>query len=269
MSLMSQCEVMHGQASFCPGHFEPLFAAEDRHFWFRCRNRCISAAARLIPDLDSIKDIIEHGCGTGFVLRELQRIFPKARITGADLFAEGLALARKRFGGALVQTDLMQCEYKETFDLVGLFDVLEHLDDDRRALAALREQLRPGGWLLLTVPAHTVLWSDYDVASGHRRRYTQPELMSRLSEARFEVKFCTEFMLALFPLMLLRRRLSWGRKGGAPERGSNSEDAASELQVNPLLNRLLEVILRPEAWWIARRQELPVGTSLLALARKA
>ena len=185
---MNHSQAIQGQAAFCPEHYEPLFAAEDRHFWFRARNRCIAVVARLIPDLDSVKDIIEHGCGTGFVLRELQRIFPHAHVTGADLLGEGLALARRRFGGGnLVQADLMRCDYKQAFDLVGLFDVLEHLDDDLGALRALREQLRPGGWLLLTVPAHRVLWSDYDVASGHRRRYTRRELLERLSEADFHV----------------------------------------------------------------------------------
>jgi len=184
------------------------------------------------------------------------------------LFTEGLALARKRFGGELVRADLLHCDYKEAFDLVGLFDVLEHLDDDVRALKSLREQLRPGGWLLLTVPAHTVLWSDYDVASGHRRRYSRPELMNRLFETGFEVQFCTEFMFALFPLMLLRRRFSWGRGGSSSPGVAGSHDLARELQVHPLVNRLFDSILTPEAWWIAHRRRLPAGTSILALARR-
>ncbi len=258
---------MAGQAPFSAEHFEPLFAAEDRHFWFRARNRSIAAAAGLIPDLDSIKDIIEHGCGTGFVLRELQRVFPHARVTGADLFAEGLSLARKRFDGTLVQTDLLQCEYRQAFDLVGLFDVLEHLDDDQLALGALRQQLRPGGWLLLTVPAHMVLWSDYDLASGHRRRYSRGELMTRLCETGFEVKFCTEFMSILFPVMLLRRRFAWGRGCSKADIGCGSDALTSELHVSPLLNRLFDVLLRPEAAWIAQGRRLPAGTSIMALAR--
>src|SRR2546421_3691935 len=87
------------RASYDADQFEPLFAVEDRHFWFRSRNRCISAATRLIPNQAAIKDVVEHGCGTGFVLAELQRLFPQARVTGTDLFAEGLALARRRFAG--------------------------------------------------------------------------------------------------------------------------------------------------------------------------
>jgi SAM-dependent methyltransferase len=254
--------------SYHPEHFTPLFAAEDRHFWFRSRNRCIAAATRLLPNPSAIKDILEHGCGTGFVLSELQRLFPDARVTGADLFEEGLAMARQRFAGKLVQADLFRCGFRSEFDLIGLFDVLEHLDDDLQALLALREQLRPGGHLLITVPAHMVLWSDYDIASGHRRRYTRAQLVARLAEADFQVQFCTEFMLPLFPLVLIRRRLRLRQNLTVSRPANAAERIKSELQINPLLNRILDLILRPEAPWIACGRRLLGGTSILALAER-
>jgi SAM-dependent methyltransferase len=261
---MSDLAATHDRASYCADHFAPLFAAEDDHFWFRSRNRCIAAATRLIPDPKSIKDIIEHGCGTGFVLAELQRLFPHARVVGTDLFAEGLSFARRRFAGELIQSDFTHYNERDAFDLIGLFDVLEHLDDDRKALQALRQQLRSGGCLLLTVPAHMALWSDYDIASGHRRRYTRPQLMATLSEQGFEVRYCTEFMCLIFPIMWLRRRMSWGWRVQKP--ATTSTQMKNELHVPRLLNRILEMLLRPEGWWIERRYRLPVGTSLLALA---
>jgi SAM-dependent methyltransferase len=250
-------------------HFEPLFAAEDRHAWFRSRNRCIAAATRLIPRTSEIRDVIEHGCGTGFVLAELQRLFPRARVVGADLFSEGLAMARRRFAGELIQTDVFGCEFRDAFDLIGFFDVLEHLDDDLGALQALRLQLRPGGWLLLTVPAHRALWSDYDVASGHRRRYNRQQLTARLSEAGFLVKYSTGFMLPLLPLMLVRRRLLWGRSRAAKEPINASALMQKELRIPPMLNRMLEWVLRPEAWFIGHGWRLSGGTSLLALATRS
>lgn len=254
--------------SYHPEHFAPLFAAEDKHFWFRSRNRVIAAATRLLANPGSIKDILEHGCGTGFVLTALQRLFPRARVTGADLFEEGLAMARQRFMGKLVQADLFQCGFRSEFDLIGLFDVLEHLDDDSQALRALWEQLRPGGHLLLSVPAHMMLWSDYDVASGHRRRYTRSEIMTRLAEANFQVQFCTEFMVPLFPFVLIRRRFRWKGKGTVSTPANAAERIKSELRINPVLNRIFDFILRPEAPWIARRHHLFGGTSILALAAK-
>jgi SAM-dependent methyltransferase len=263
---MSDPHPISGRPTYHAEHFEPLFASEARHFWFRSRNRCIAAATRLLPNLDSVGDIIEHGCGTGFVLAELQRLFPQARVTGADLFAEGLALARRRFAGPLLQTDILHCDLRSAFDLVGLFDVLEHLDDDLQVLQAIRGQLRPGGCLLLTVPAHMALWSDYDEASGHRRRYSRQQLVARLSEAGFAMEYCTEFMFALLPLMFVRRRLKRGRARAGKEPGAVAERIQEELTIGPLLNRVLELLLRPEPWWIRHRRRLPGGTSLLALA---
>jgi SAM-dependent methyltransferase len=265
---MTESDTSTTRPSYHPEHFAPLFAAEDRHFWFRSRNRCIAAATRLLANPSSIKDVLEHGCGTGFVLAELQRLFPHARVTGADLFEEGLAMARQRFAGRLVQADLFQCGFRSEFDLIGLFDVLEHLDDDLQALRALHHQLRPAGNLLLTVPAHRVLWSDYDIASGHRRRYTRAQLMARLAEAHFQVQFCTEFMMPLFPLVLIRRRLRLRRNGTDQLPANAAERIKSELQINPLLNRILDLILRPEASWIERGRRLLGGTSILALAQR-
>jgi SAM-dependent methyltransferase len=249
-------------------HFEPLFEAESRHFWFKSRNRCIAAATRLITNPDAVESVIEHGCGTGFVLAELQRLFPKARVVGADLFAEGLALARRRFNGPLAQVDLLQCDYREAFDLIGLFDVLEHLDDDLRVLRALREQLRPGGCLMVTVPAHMMLWSNFDVVADHRRRYKCSQLKSRLVEAGFQVTYCTEFMLALFPLMLVKRRLSWGRAETEGKQMSGPAWKNSDLRPHSVLNGLLKLVLWPEPWWIRRGWRLPWGTSILALATR-
>ena len=250
-------------------HFEPLFAVEDRHFWFRSRNRCIGAATHLIPNRDSIKNIVEHGCGTGFVLAELQRLFPKARVVGTDLFAEGLAFARRRFAGELIQTDLFQWKTSEKFNLVGFFDVLEHLDDDLLVLRALREQLNPSGHLLLTVPAHMSLWCDYDVASGHRRRYSRAGLESRLREAGFEVKYCTGFMSVLFPLLWVRRRLLGGGKAAQNISVTAASRVEDELRINPLLNHLFDWVLRPESQLIRKGWHLPAGTSWLVLAKPA
>ncbi len=253
--------------TYHPEYFEPLFAAEDRHFWFRSRSRCIAAATRLISNRSELKDVLEHGCGTGYVLSGLPKLFPQARVAGADLFPEALELARHRFAGPLIQTDLINCDFRAAFDLIGIFDVLEHLDDDVQALRSISNQLRPGGWLLLTVPAHMSLWSGYDVASGHRRRYTLAQLRTRLGEAGFSVEYGTEFMMPLLPLMWLRRRLAWrGAAKPGPPAGAAVEN---ELRVRPLVNRALELILRPEAPWIARHRRLPCGTSLLALARRA
>src|SRR6266545_1016007 len=100
---MSDPDSAGQRATYSVEHFDPFFAAEERHFWFWSRNCCIAAATSLIFDHDSLKNIVEHGCGTGFVLAELQRLFFHARVVGTDLFEEGLALARRRFAGPLIR----------------------------------------------------------------------------------------------------------------------------------------------------------------------
>ncbi len=94
--------------SYRADSFAPLFSAEDRHFWFRSRNRCISNALRSLPDFSSIHEVLEVGCGTGVVLAQLQRLFPNGTVTGMDLFEEGLNFARQRFQGKLIQGDIFK-----------------------------------------------------------------------------------------------------------------------------------------------------------------
>jgi SAM-dependent methyltransferase len=252
-------------ANYDPAFYASLFAAEDRHFWFRSRNRCIAAALRSLPDFPAIREVIEVGCGTGVVLAQLQRLFPNGHVMGMDLFAEGLTFARRRFSGTLIQGDVFDQSFDRPFDLIGVFDVIEHLDDDGAILLRFRQQLRPGGHLIVTVPAHMSLWSSFDEAAHHRRRYSPGELRTKLTAAGFSVTRLTHFMSLLFPLMWLKRVLLRERDAGSTSREST---ARSELEVKPLVNGLLEVCLRPEAVLVSAGIPIPIGTSLLAIASK-
>jgi SAM-dependent methyltransferase len=249
--------------------FAPLFAAEDRHFWFRSRNRCIANALRSLPDFAAIRDVLEVGCGTGVVLAHLQRLFPAGRVVGMDLFEEGLNFARRRFQGTLIRGDIFETSFAQPFDLIGAFDVIEHLDEDENLLNRFWQLLRPGGHLILTVPAHLSLWSYFDEVAGHRRRYSPLELKRKLARAGFTGLFVTQFMGALFPAMWLKRRCLGDRtklsRANAEQRQAAVE---SDLRVNPILNRFFELLLSPEPFLISRHIRLPVGTSLLTLAER-
>src|SRR5439155_2220773 len=171
------------------------------------RNRCIAAALRSLPDFQTLRDVLEVGCGTGVVLAELQRLFPAGRVVGMDLFAEGLEFARRRFNGTLIHGDVFTHHFEQPFDLLCAFDVIEHLDDDEKILRRFWDQVRPGGHLVVTVPAHPNLWSYFDEVAYHRRRYEPAELKRKLVGAGFRVEHCTQFMAALFAPMWLKRRL--------------------------------------------------------------
>jgi SAM-dependent methyltransferase len=263
-----QPDAADGRATYTAEQFAPLFAADDRHFWFRSRNRCIEAALRSVSDFTSIREVLEVGCGTGVVLAQLQRLFPNGRITGMDLFDEGLKFARQRFKGTLIQGDVFQHSFDNSFDLIGAFDVIEHLDEDEKILRRFHEQLRSGGRLLITVPAHQSLWSYFDETAHHRRRYAVRDLKRKLADAGFCGIYVTQFMSALFPLMWIKRRLVGEKAAKLSEADAHRRQAAveSDLKINPIVNWFVELLLRPEAFFVLRRWRIPLGTSLLALA---
>jgi len=254
--------------SYDPRLFSKIAAVEDRHFWFCARNRIIAAAVRSVANaLPPGYRVLEAGCGTGFVLRQLVEVCRGGEVLGMDLFPEAVAFASRRAGCRVLAGDVLNPPELGQFDLVGMFDVLEHLADDLAILSGLHRLLKPGGALLLTVPAHMSLWSYFDVSSCHCRRYEFGELASKLTEAGFRVEYLTEFMMSIFPLVWLGRRLKGGSR--TTDRATADARTADELKVVPGVNGLLKAALSTEAAAIARRWRLPKGTSLLAIARKA
>ena len=237
--------------------FETLVELEAASFWFRGRNKVILwAVDRWFPDARSY---LEVGCGTGYVLSAIVRSRPDLEAVGAELFPEGLRLARKRLEGVpLVQLDARSLAVGEAFDLVGAFDLLEHLDRDEDALQALFTALRPGGGLLVTVPQHRWLWSRADEYAGHARRYTRRELTRRMLAAGFELVWATSFVTLVLPLMAVSRLLA-RRRPYSLER---------ELGLPEWIDRRFERSLDFERALMARGVSLPVGGSLLIVARR-
>src|SRR3954453_657109 len=199
------------KGGYDPDFYEDLYAAEDKHFWFRARNRIVgAAAAELTRDLPSPYHVLEFGCGDGNVTRVLQTACSGGHVVGVDLFLEGLRYARRRGIGLLVQADIRQSPFVCHFDLVGMFDVLEHIPDDVGTLRTLYDITKPGGYLMITVPAHQALWSYFDEASCHCRRYELEELRAKCVGVGFEVEYGTEFMASIYPLLRAQRR--WAGK---------------------------------------------------------
>lgn len=257
--------------SYDPAFFQPLFQIEDRHFWFQSRNRIIAVfLKRLTSDLKPGYRVLEVGCGTGNVLRLLNDICSDGTVVGLDLFAEGLKYAQQRTSAALVQADMHHPPFSNCFDIIGLFDVLEHLSDDRQVLRDLNGMTREGGFLFVTVPAHPQLWSYFDEASRHCRRYQPDELEYKLVEAGYRVEYISQYMMSIFPLVWAGRKLSsLRRRRFVCQGGTSSENLASqELHLLPIINDVLLWLLDIERRWLASGRVLPLGTSLLAIARK-
>ncbi len=239
--------------------FSPLAEIEDGHFWFEARNRLIVwALRRYFPQMRSF---LEIGCGTGFVLAAVSRAFSQTQLAGAEYYAEGLSFAQKRVPQAdFYQLDARAMPFEAEFDVIGAFDVIEHIKEDEQVLTGMYRAVKPGGGLALTVPQHHFLWSVADQYKHHERRYERAELVEKVTRAGFKVAYTTSFVSLLLPMMLLSR-LRQSRAKEIPDR-------MTELKINRLTNSVLNSVMRVETAFIQNRLRFPAGGSLLLIARK-
>lgn len=250
-------ELAAGGEGFDPAMFSELAALEARNFWFRARNRLIVwALQRYFPGFASF---VEVGCGTGYVLQGVAAAFPAATLLGTEVHTEGLHYAARRVPrAAFLQIDARHMPFESEFDVIGAFDVIEHIEEDEAVLAEMYRAARPGGGVLLTVPQHPFLWSEYDARAHHVRRYVAGDLRQKLARAGFEIVRMTSFVSLLLPLMMLSRR----RVPAA------DYDPLGELRIGTAANALLERALDVERYLIRAGLSLPVGGSLLVAARR-
>ncbi len=251
-----------GTPGFDPHFFSTLREVEGRHFWFVGRRQVVlSALRRAIPDLAS-RRLFDVGCGSGGLLAFLAR--SGVRVAGAcDVYPESLRLVRGQLDVPLLRVDEGRpLPLGRGYDLLGMFDVLEHIDDDVGALRTLRESLAQAGALILTVPAHPWLYDEMDEIAFHRRRYTRTGLRRVLEESGFEVRILSHFMSPLVPILVAIRsagRLLHAGSGRALER------RRAEFRVVPGVNGLMRGVLALERAVMAHAP-VPFGSSLVAVA---
>lgn len=244
--------------SFDPALHVELAKLEAGNFWFRARNELILYALRTFAP--GMRRFLEIGCGTGFVLSGVRTAFPEVDAAGSELFVEALHYASQRLPGvAFMQMDARHIPFRQALDVVGAFDVIEHIEDDEGVLREAYLSLRQGGTLLLTVPQHPWLWSDQDEYAHHVRRYTRDELRGKLQAAGFTVAWQTSFVSLLLPMMLV------SRLGG---RGSKNQDPFREFRIPRWLDTALYLVMRAEIGLIKMGLRMPVGGSLMMVARK-
>lgn len=241
--------------------FRRMRSFEARSFYSRARRRLILwALEKFFPGLASFYDF---GPGTGYVLEGVRGRWPAAALYASDLSPASLAAVDERFGGGvtLFHADAAHIPYAGHFDVIGAFDVLEHIDDDRAALAALHRAAKAGGGVVITAPQHMALWSPLDDEAGHKRRYEGAELVDKARAAGFDVLLDTSFMATLFaPQYVSRRWLT---------RLAGRQAMEAENMLPALLNGLFTAILGIELLLLRTGVRFPFGGTRLVVARKA
>lgn len=244
---------------------EKCFAVEEQSFWFNHRNACILEVVSGFPPVDK-GPIFDIGGGNGFVSLALMR-------AGWDVVLvepgrSGAAHARRRNIASVICATTQSAHFRnESLPAVGLFDVVEHIEDDRGFLLSINELLMPEGCLYLTVPAYQFLWSKEDDAAGHFRRYTLQAISDVVRAAGFDVVFTSYFFKPLVLPIFLFRTLP--AKLGLALPSKKHDNASKEHAVsNTLLSRILNDMLAAEIMSLRNKKSMRFGGSCLLVARK-
>ena len=234
--------------------YEAMAEHDERHWWYRARRRVVAELIRRKVPLPKDAKLLEIGCGTGHNLPMLGE-FGQVEALEVDPIARGMA--EKRLGRTVLSSPLPALEGvpDDTYDMVAALDVVEHIPDDKAALEGISRVLKPGGKLLMTVPAHQWMWSAHDVVNHHQRRYSKRDFKRLVNESPLKLESIGYLNSLLFPLAMAQRLAS---------KLTGNEDANLAPPAEPI-NQVLERVFALERRVIGRIP-LPPGLSLFAVA---
>lgn len=239
---------------------------EEKHWWFRARRNILTTLLQNDIDWNNVDHLLEIGTSSGMNLYDIYRRFLYAdQIHGVEPFAPNLDLANRRgkikvYPGTAEELPDELDEYR--YDVITMFDVLEHTEDDEAVLRYLYPRITDYGSLVLTVPAYMWLWGRQDEVSHHYRRYTMPLLKQRLENNGFKILYSTYFNTILFPAIAALRLAS---KLGADEK--ESDNFGDFNYGHPLLDKLFFLLFNLERYPL-KFLKFPYGVSLYAHAVK-
>lgn len=240
--------------------YELMYRIETNYWWFVARRGLVTKLIAKWLKPNAPLAILDVGCGTGANLVALQRFGSTA---GCEIEAEAVTFCERRgLQGVVQQTDLNRLPFGDTtFDLVTAFDVIEHIEEVVAMLRETARVLKPGGHLMVTVPAYKFLWSVHDDSMHHKRRYVRSLLHRHFREAGLEPVETTHFNLLLLPLIIPVR---WLRDLVVKPQRTTSD---FNLDLPRWMNASFRFIFSSEWLWL-RFLPLPAGLSVCGLARK-
>ena len=233
--------------------YDRMAEVDQLHWWYRARRNILSDLIARKIDLPADARILEVGCGTGHNLEMLERF---GRVDGIEVDSAARAIASKRLGHAVLDAPLPNLPGipDRSYDLIAILDVIEHIDEDVAGLRSLADKLKPGGRILITVPAFPFMWSAHDVVNHHKRRYTRRTLKALVRDAGLKLDLMSWFNSLLFPVAAAARLA--GRVTG-------KEDSDDKLPPRPV-NAVFEWIFGLERYALGRLP-FPPGVSLVAI----
>jgi SAM-dependent methyltransferase len=236
--------------------FDRMAELDQHHWWFLARRRILKRLIERVVKPPRKARILEVGCGTGHNLSMLKEF---GQLDASELDRCARALANKRLPRKVKEAKLPDLSMfkRNEYDLIALLDVLEHVPDDLGSLRAIHRRLKPGGALLLTVPANPWMWSAHDTAHHHFRRYTKKQLEELFLRSGLEIELLSYFNTLLYPLVAA------ARIAGKLLRRQSSDDRLPSAPVNAVLNKVFGF----EAA-ILGRVPMPFGVSLVAVVRR-
>jgi len=248
-----------------PSFYEDYYKHESSHWWFRWRYDLITRLVGSFKRSSSFR-ILDAGCGTGQMTKQLEGI---GEAIGLDSATEAIAYARSRGVARLVRGSITDPPFADdSFDCVLALDVIEHVDNDMGILTSLFQVVRPGGHLVITVPAFKALWSEHDEINHHRRRYRASQMRRLIEEAGFTVDRVTYCNTALCIPVLLTRKLKNLARTLSSRRSGADRPLRSDLGNYPApLNDVLYRLMKAETW-LMQKVDLPFGVSILAVATR-
>ena len=234
--------------------YEQMAELDQRHWWYRARREVLAALIRRTVQPPPGAKILEIGCGTGHNLRMLAGF---GSVDALELDDEARMIAEERLGRPVMSAPLPALEgvREHHYDMIGAFDVIEHIDDDSAAIASIARRLKPGGKLVITVPAHQWMWSAHDTVNHHKRRYSKAGLKLLIDGSPLKLQALGYFNSILFPVAVAERMASKAR---------GKDEADLKLPAGPI-NAALERAFAIERHLIGR-VPLPPGLSLFAVA---